>query len=74
LYFFSSKKIEQDILEFCPGKIEKIKIFHPKNWQFSHSFIFFETPGDARWAVQNLNGSSLCGGVVRVEYPKKEAK
>eukprot|EP01127_Copromyxa_protea_P013457 TRINITY_DN3632_c0_g1_i3.p1 TRINITY_DN3632_c0_g1~~TRINITY_DN3632_c0_g1_i3.p1 ORF type:complete len:151 (-),score=22.33 TRINITY_DN3632_c0_g1_i3:10-462(-) len=66
---------ETDIREFCTqGNITKIEIVCPKKWHLMHAFLTFEASQDAIWTVENLNGASLCGGVVRVEFPRKGNK
>lgn len=65
---------DEDIRELFPGEIINIEIVRPKKWQFSHAFLTFTKFADALWVVENINGASVCGGVVRVEFLKKERK
>ena len=61
---------EADIQEFCAaaGVVRELKYCRCKKRAFFHAFVSYDTHKEATWAVQNQNGASLCGGVVRVFF------
>jgi len=63
---------EDDIREFCTIPVQNVKYVRrkTKTKRLYHAYVTFASSTGATWAVQYLNGASLCGGVVRVEYPK----
>ncbi|XP_032876659.1 RNA-binding protein 3-like [Amblyraja radiata] len=61
---------------FCKyGQINEVRVIKDRDTQSSRGFGFitFENPGDARDAMQAMNGKSLDGRTIRVDHAEKKS-
>lgn len=74
LNFDTDEQALEDV--FCKyGQISEVRVIKDRDTQTSRGFGFitFENPGDARDAMEAMNGKSLDGRQIRVDHAEKKS-
>ncbi|XP_069743988.1 cold-inducible RNA-binding protein B-like [Narcine bancroftii] len=74
LNFDTDEQALEDV--FCKyGQISEVRVIKDRDTQVSRGFGFitFENPGDARDAMEAMNGKSLDGRQIRVDHAEKKS-